>query len=76
VTPDHRDIVIEHLALSEAELIDDLREVKRQLIDLVADLAVENNSLRILYQHELQLRLLNEGTIACLRRVLDRQRAA
>jgi hypothetical protein len=63
---DYREAVITDLADGEAAL----HEANRQLIDLISDLAVENTSLRILYEHELVSRVRGDATIARLRRVL------
>ena len=69
---DHRDLVITELAASEA----DLREANRQLIELVADLAFENATLRTVYERELVCRIHADGTIRRLQRLLHQQRAA
>ena len=65
-------LTIEGFAQSDA----DLREAKRQLIDLVADLAFENSILRILYEREQVCRIHGDATIERLQRLLERQRAA
>jgi hypothetical protein len=49
------------------------REAVRQLVDLVADLAFENVTLRTLYERELVSRLHGDRTIARLQEVLYRR---
>jgi hypothetical protein len=64
VTRDYPDYVIEYLADSE----DALREENQRLLDLIADLTLENIQLRICWEHELVSRIHGDATIARLRR--------
>jgi hypothetical protein len=64
------DLVIEALADSEAAL----REANQQLVDLVADLAFENYTLRKIYERELVTRIHGDGLIARLQRQRRAQR--
>jgi len=64
---DYRDLTIEAFADENATL----HEAKRQLIDLIVDLADENARLRILYKRELFVRIQGDKLIACLQRTVD-----
>lgn len=66
------DLVIDALAESEA----DLKEANRQLVDLVADLSLENATLRMLYERERISRLYGDALIARLHRQRRERRAA
>lgn len=57
-------MVIEDLADENALL----REANLQLVDLVADLALENVTLRLLYDRECRSRIYGDGVIARLQR--------
>ena len=60
---DYRDFVIATLADAEAAL----RDENRGLLDLIADLVVENATLRICCEHELVSRIHGDATIRRLR---------